>query len=81
MLEKHGIKANPHGFPDHYTFTCNDFDSIGVDSVIIMTEKDAVKCRSLGLVNAWYMPVETRLSIELEHLFQERLASLIKDSK
>jgi len=81
MLEKLGIKANPHGFPDHYSFTCNDFDSIGVDSVIIMTEKDAVKCRSLGLVNAWYMPVETRLSIELEHLFQERLASLMKDSK
>lgn len=81
MLENLGIKAEIHGFPDHYSFTRKDFDSIAVDSAIIMTEKDAVKCRSLGLVNAWYMPVEARLPGELEHLFQARLAKLTKDSK
>jgi len=81
MLESLGINAETHGFPDHYSFTRSDFDSISVDSAIIMTEKDAVKCRSLGLVNAWYMPVETRLPDKLEQLFQERLTKLIKDRK
>jgi tetraacyldisaccharide 4'-kinase len=81
MLETLGIKSIPHGFSDHYLFTRRDFDSITAGSAIIMTEKDAVKCCSLGLENAWYIPVETRLPAELEQLFQNRLANLMKDRK
>ena len=81
MLEVLGLKAKPHGFSDHHSFARKDFNSITTDSAIIMTEKDAVKCRSLGLENAWYIPVETRLPVALEHLFQDKLANLIKDSK
>ncbi len=81
MLEKLGIEANPHAFADHYSFSAKDFESISTDSVIIMTEKDAVKCRSLGLENAWYIPVETRLPVAFEHLFKDRLVNLMKDSK
>jgi tetraacyldisaccharide 4'-kinase len=81
MLESLGIEADSHGFPDHHSFTPGDFDSMGADAAIIMTEKDAVKCRSLGLKNAWYVPVETRLPDEFEGKFKEQLARLIKDSK
>ncbi len=49
------------------------------DSVIVMTEKDAVKCASLGLANAWYVPVDTRLPEEFENEFKDRLAKLIKE--
>lgn len=78
MLERLDIKATAQGFPDHHAYSNKDFDSISDGSVIIMTEKDAVKCRSLGLKNAWYIPVETRLPETFESSFKARLAKLIK---
>jgi tetraacyldisaccharide 4'-kinase len=81
MLETLGIKAEPHGFSDHHSFTAKDFATIGAGSAIIMTEKDAVKCRSLGLDNAWYIPVETHLSDEFEGIVKQQLAKLKKDNK
>ncbi len=80
-LESLGIKAVPHRFPDHHPFTLDDFSSISTGSAIIMTEKDAVKCRSLGLENSWYLPVETHLPDEFEVMFKDRLAKLIKERK
>lgn len=80
-LDKLGIEAIPHSFPDHHLFTLDDLNSMTADSAIVMTEKDAVKCRSLGLENAWYMPVDTRLPDDFESVFKDRLAKLIKERK
>ncbi len=74
-----GIEAVSHGFPDHHRFTRKDFDSIMPDSVIVMTEKDAVKCGSLGLADAWYIPVDTHLPEEFENDFKDRLANMMKE--
>ena len=42
---------------------------------LIMTEKDAVKCRLFAKDNWWYLPVDAELSGEQpEHLLQELLA-------
>jgi len=81
MLESMGIRVEAHGFPDHHTFTRNDFASLTAGCAIIMTEKDAVKCRGLGLQNAWYVPVETRLTDEFERIIKDLLAKLMKDSE
>ena len=61
MLETMGIKASPTRVsgssfihPERFCFNPERLS-------IIMTEKDAVKCRSLGLENAWYLPVDTHL--------------------
>jgi tetraacyldisaccharide 4'-kinase len=81
MLEALGIAVVSHGFPDHHSYTPNDFNSIPAGSAIIMTEKDAVKCRSLGLKNAWYIPVDAGLSHEFEQLLKEKLVNLMKDSQ
>ncbi len=81
MLETLGIKAEPHGFSDHHSFTAKDFEALEAGSTIIMTEKDAVKCRSLGLKNAWYMPVETLLTDDFEGMVKQQFAKLMKDSK
>lgn len=81
MLKTLLIDAEPHGFADHHTYTRLDFSAMGAGSVIIMTEKDAVKCRSLGLENAWYVPVETRLPEAFESSFKKRLAQLMKDKE
>ncbi len=78
MLEGMGFDVEPHGFSDHHNYTSDDFDSLASGSVIIMTEKDAVKCRSLKLENAWYIPVDTHLSTEFESTFREQLTKLMK---
>ena len=66
MLQQGGIKAETKAFPDHHRYRMSDFAEIAADQMIIMTEKDAVKCRQLPLTNAWYIPVTARLSSQLE---------------
>ena len=78
MLEGMGFDLELNGFPDHHYYTHRDFDSLASGSAIIMTEKDAVKCRSLKLKNAWYVPVETHLSAEFEGTFKQQLTKLVK---
>lgn len=66
-LEQAGIKCIHHDFPDHHSYRRSDFDQIPAGSMIVMTEKDAVKCRSLPLNDAWYIPVTAVLSESLEN--------------
>ena len=77
-LEALGFVVRPHRFADHHLFSRKDFDSLPLGSAIIMTEKDAVKCRSLGLENAWYLPVDTHLPDEFAADFKSRLQRLLK---
>jgi tetraacyldisaccharide 4'-kinase len=80
-LEALGIESIPRAYPDHHLYSRKDFDSFAPDSAIIMTEKDAVKCRSLGLENAWYLPVDTCLPDDFETAFKDRLAKLMEKRK
>ena len=79
-LEELGIQAVPHRFPDHHLFTQDDFAAIPAGSVIVMTEKDAVKCQGLVLENAWYLPVQTHLPDDFERTFKDHLTKLMKES-
>lgn len=81
MLEALGVNTKPHDFPDHHLFTRKDFDSITEGSTIIMTEKDAVKCRALELENAWYVPVNTHLPGDFEAVVKDHLTRIVKESK
>ena len=56
-LESLGMIVHRHPFPDHSAFTMADtkFDD---DLDVIMTEKDAVKCRLFAHERLWCMPVE-----------------------
>ncbi len=76
MLEAAGIKTTRHPFPDHHRFRQSDFSDIPADSMILMTEKDAVKCRNLALNNAWYLPVEAVLSESLDNALTTALGSI-----
>lgn len=73
LLKKHGINVIPHSFPDHYFFKSHDI-SFGDELPIIMTEKDAVKCRDYFNNNHWVLPIKA----ELNSLFDAKLLSLIK---
>ncbi len=57
-----------HLFADHHRFSKEDFQT-GLNSPLVMTEKDAVKCFDMQLNNAWYLPVSARLSAEFDEEF------------
>lgn len=54
-LRQLGIEFNTHTYPDHYQFKPDDLNCFELP--IIMTEKDAVKCRSFGSASMHYLPV------------------------
>lgn len=55
-LQDMGLQFREVAFPDHYAFRLEDLQSLGAD-VILMTEKDAVKCAAFAESNWWYLPV------------------------
>ncbi len=55
-----GLQFEPHPFPDHHAYTSTDLDFAG-DGVLLMTEKDAVKCASFPLHEAWVLPVAAHI--------------------
>ena len=52
-------------FRSHHKYQQHDFSGWQSDC-IIMTEKDAVKCRHLTLPDAWVVIVNAELSAKLE---------------
>lgn len=76
------IKADrwhEHRCADHHAFVAADFDSVPAGAAIVMTEKDAVKCRKLGLENAWYLPVEAALDEDFVQWYRQQLEWLKQD--
>ena len=71
-LQQAGLQLDSHPYPDHHAFRPGDI-SFGDGRPVIMTEKDAVKCRHFASQNDWYVPVEANLS----KAFQERLDALL----
>ena len=55
-----GLNCEIRGFNDHHAFRQQDFLDYQ-HKTILMTEKDAVKCKHLNLKNAWYLPVSAML--------------------
>lgn len=56
-----GLNCEYLAFNDHHAFTQQDFADLQ-HKTILMTEKDAVKCKHLELNNAWYLPVSAMLA-------------------
>lgn len=72
LLRRLGLDVIEHAFPDHYRFRPEDFyfaDTHGV----IMTEKDAVKCRSFATASMWYLAVEARVDAAFGEWLLQRL--------
>jgi tetraacyldisaccharide 4'-kinase len=76
QLRDSGVDIIEHAFPDHHDYRQHDFAGWNEDC-IIMTEKDAVKCRSLTLPDAWVMKVTADLSGTLESRLDSVLLPLL----
>ena len=65
QLEEMGIRFTARPFPDHHCYSHRDLDTLQ-DGTLLMTEKDAVKCQSLTLGEAWVLPVSAHVYPSLD---------------
>jgi tetraacyldisaccharide 4'-kinase len=74
-LKQAGLDVIPHPFPDHYPYQPHDMDF--ADTLpIIMTEKDAVKCRAFANERYWYLPVTAKISPGFQDKIWDKLKRL-----
>lgn len=59
-LRAAGIEPTGHAFPDHHRYRAEELD-FGDDRPVLMTEKDAVKCRFFAEPHWYAVPVTTEL--------------------
>lgn len=57
QLRRMHLTFTSRAFPDHHPYRADDLQTQGIDA-ILMTEKDAVKCRAFARNDWWYLPVE-----------------------
>jgi len=74
-LRRARIEVIEHEFPDHHPFTASDLD-FGDDIPVMMTGKDAVKCRRFASDNMYVVPCRT----ELDEDFGKMMLSLLHGS-
>lgn len=51
------LDITPHAFDDHHDFKPSDLNFATDDELIVMTQKDAVKCEAFARPNFWALPV------------------------
>jgi tetraacyldisaccharide 4'-kinase len=71
-LKRLGMSIRMHPFADHHPFTPQDLD-FPESEVIVMTEKDAVKCIDFVGDNVWVLPVDAKLDAKLAPAIVEQL--------
>jgi tetraacyldisaccharide 4'-kinase len=69
-LQHMGIEVHAHPFPDHHRFSRRDLRFNDPWSVL-MTEKDAIKCRGIAEPRLWYVPAAAEINAEATSLVRE----------
>jgi len=74
-LARLGIAARNVAFADHHAFQPAELRLPGAE-VIVMTEKDAVKCAAYADSRMWFLRVDAIVAPGLEELLAARLHTL-----
>jgi len=78
MLRDHGLVVEAHAFPDHHAYKAEDlrFDT---QLPLLMTEKDAVKCRRIIDGDAWVVGIQAQPDAAFVHRLNLCLADVSPD--
>ena len=66
-------------YPDHHNFALdnfNEYQALEQGEIILITEKDAVKCKSLGVKNCYVLPISAKLSDTLVSKLKQLVVSI-----
>jgi tetraacyldisaccharide 4'-kinase len=84
LLRKKGLQVIEHRFEDHHDFQRKDI-VFGDGVPVLMTEKDAVKCKKfiseLAPAQYWYVPVEAHLPKDFVAQLDQHIESLFNGQK
>lgn len=82
MLENLGIKLkSTHAFADHQAFSLEQLTVIDENLPLLMTEKDAVKCRQFAQENWWFVPVSAKFSENSTACLLEPILNLVREKQ
>jgi tetraacyldisaccharide 4'-kinase len=76
QLSAAGLRVQPHPLPDHHRYRASDLE-FGDALPLLMTEKDAVKCRRFAAANRWYLPVEASFAPDEGAALMARLQPML----
>jgi len=74
-LAELGVEAMAHPFGDHHAYRAEEL-AFGDSRPLVMTAKDAVKCRDLAPPDSWVLEVEASPDPAFVGWLEERLAAL-----
>jgi tetraacyldisaccharide 4'-kinase len=75
QLSRMGLAFTAHPFPDHHAFRAEDLGFADCD-LVLMTEKDAVKCRRFGRRDLIALRVDAEVDPALTELILKRIHGL-----
>jgi tetraacyldisaccharide 4'-kinase len=76
-LRAFGIDVIEHAFADHHALVASDLE-FGDDLPVLMTEKDAVKCRLFASARLWSVPVSVHFTdVDAELLLARVMGRLV----
>jgi tetraacyldisaccharide 4'-kinase len=78
-LRAAGIEVVEHAFADHHAYVAGELD-FGDQLPLLMTDKDAVKCRRFAQPHWWRVPVQADLPAAFYEALGERLDGLRRDT-
>ncbi len=76
-LRAMGFELCAHEFDDHFIYAAQDIE-FSDDNRVIMTEKDAVKCRAFASERHWYLAVDAELPEQFMQWLAQRLQSVVR---
>jgi len=71
-LRAQGFVGKALAFPDHHRYVRDDV-AFARAPAILMTEKDAVKCRAFGDARMWMLPIDARIERALVDFVLEKI--------
>ncbi len=74
-LKRAGIDGKLLAFEDHHAFSWADFAALD-NRPILMTEKDAVKCKSFAQANMWVVPLTLHLAPQTKRKLLDKLSAI-----
>lgn len=75
-----GVTAKLHAYPDHHDYTASDLQFAN-NLPVVMTEKDAVKCREFAQPNWFYLPITASLPDSFWLALQQKLERICEQKK
>lgn len=79
-LQQLGFDPRLHSFPDHHAFSASDLQFAGA-LPLVMTEKDAVKCKAFAQDNWFYLSITAELPETFWMAFAQKLERVVARQK